>query len=57
MTEARDPRDVATAKATGVPVTHSAPMPNYSPTVRWRLRDTGEVMTISDEGHPTTFKP
>ena len=52
----RDPRDIAYAKAQGLPMTHTAHMHNYFLTVKWRLRDTGEVITVSNKGHPTIFQ-
>jgi hypothetical protein len=54
--EGRDPRDVAVAKEQGLPLTHTAHMHNYFTTIKWRLRDTGEIVTVSEKGHPEIFK-
>jgi hypothetical protein len=45
-----DPQDVAYAAKIGVPLRHTAHMHIYFPTVKWRLRDTGEVMTVVNKG-------
>jgi hypothetical protein len=38
-----------------LPIGHTGHIHNYFPTIRWRLRDTGEWITISDKGRPTAF--
>jgi hypothetical protein len=50
-----DPRDRAYAEAAGLPLDHTAHMHVYFPTIRWRLADTGEWITIADKGYVTAF--
>jgi len=38
-----------------LPIGHTAHLHNYFPTVQWRLRDTGEWITISKKGRPAAF--
>jgi hypothetical protein len=53
-----DPADIAYAKVNGIPLEggqHTAHMHVYFPTIRWKLRDTGEWITISDKGFVQAF--
>jgi hypothetical protein len=53
-----DPEDLAYAKQHGLPLgkgQHTAHMHNYFPTVKWKLRDTGEWVTIADKGYVKMF--
>jgi len=45
-----DPKDVEYAKKIDVPLEHTAHMHIYFATVKWRLADTGEWITLSDKG-------
>ncbi len=51
-----DPEDVAYAKAAGIPLDHTAHMHVYFGTVRWKLADTGEWITVSDNGNVKVFE-
>jgi hypothetical protein len=51
----RDPRDVEYAKTAGVPLDHTAHMHVYFPTVRWRMADTGEWLTVAEHGMVKAF--
>lgn len=50
-----DPHDVAYAKANKLPISHTAHVHVYFGTVKYRLRDNGEVLTISDKGRVTAY--
>ena len=52
-----DAEDMAYAKQKGVPLgnSHNFHMHVYFPTVRWKLRDTGEWLTVSEKGYVTMF--
>ncbi len=50
-----NPADAAYAKAAGLPIDHTAHMHVYFPTVRWKLADTGEWMTVSENGNVKVF--
>lgn len=50
-----DPRDIEYAQKNGIPLEHTAHIHNYFPTVRWRLRDTGEWITIAEKGYVKAF--
>jgi hypothetical protein len=54
-----DPEDIAYAKKQGIPFNgtdvHTAHMHDYFPTIRWKLRDTGEWITVSDKGFVQIF--
>jgi len=52
-----DPEDVAYAKERGIPVggSHTAHMHNYFGTVKWKLRDTGEWITIGEKGYVKAY--
>jgi len=53
-----DKEDEAYAKAHGLPyggLEHNAHMHNYFGTVKWRLSDTGEWITISEKGYIKAF--
>lgn len=45
-----DPEDVAYANANGLPLKHTMHMHVYFPTVRYKLADTGEWITMTDKG-------
>ncbi len=45
-----DPQDVAYAEANGLPLKHTMHMHVYFPTVRYKLADTGEWITVTDKG-------
>ena len=49
------PEDVAYAKENGIPLEHTAHMHVYFPTVKWKLRDTGEWITIAEKGYVKLF--
>jgi hypothetical protein len=49
------PADIAYAKERGLPLSHSAHMHVYFPTIQWKLRDTGEWLTQVDKGWVTKF--
>lgn len=49
------PADIQYAKERGVPLSHSAHMHVYFPTIEWKLRDTGEWLTQVDKGWVTQF--
>lgn len=51
-----DAEDREYAKARGIPLEHTAHMHVYFPTVRWKLRDTGEWITIVDKGNVKAFE-
>ncbi len=51
-----EPEDVAYAKAAGIPLDHTAHMHVYFPTIRWKLADTGEWVTISENGNVKAFE-
>ncbi len=56
--DSNDPEDLAYAKLHGLPLgkgQHTAHMHNYFPTVKWKLRDTGEWVTIADKGYVKMF--
>ncbi|MBI4442085.1 MAG: hypothetical protein HY649_01775 [Acidobacteria bacterium] len=56
--DSTDPEDVAYAKEKGVPLgegQHNFHMHVYFPTVKWKLRDTGEWITPADKGHVTMY--
>lgn len=46
-----DPKDQAYAKANGYPLKHTMHMHVFFPTVKYKLADTGEWITISDKGY------
>ncbi|MBI4442084.1 MAG: hypothetical protein HY649_01770 [Acidobacteria bacterium] len=53
-----DLEDLAYAKQKGVPLgegQHNFHMHVYFPTVKWKLRDTGEWVTVADKGHVTMY--
>ena len=53
-----DPEDLAYAKERGIPLgggEHTAHMHNYFATVQWKLRDTGEWLTLGEKGYVTMF--
>ncbi|MBI4442071.1 MAG: hypothetical protein HY649_01705, partial [Acidobacteria bacterium] len=53
-----DPEDLAYAKEKGIPLgrgEHTMHMHNYFPTVKWKLRDTGEWITIAEKGYVKLF--
>ncbi len=50
------PADVAYAKEQGLPLEHTAHMHVYFPTVRWRMADTGEWMTLAENGMVKVFE-
>ncbi|MBI4443894.1 MAG: hypothetical protein HY649_11035 [Acidobacteria bacterium] len=53
-----DPEDLAYAKQRGLPLgngEHTAHLHNYFPTVRWKLRDTGEWLAIAEKGYVKMF--
>ena len=52
-----DPEDEAYAEERGIPVggAHTAHMHVYFPTVKWKLRDTGEWITIGEKGYVKAF--
>jgi hypothetical protein len=52
---ARTDADRAYARAAGLPLDHTAHMHVYFPTVRWRLADTGEWVTIAEHGYLNAF--
>jgi hypothetical protein len=49
------PEDIAYAKAQGLPLEHTSHMHVYFPTVRWKLADTGEWITVADKGYVKAF--
>lgn len=51
----KDPRDREYAAKEGLPLEHTAHMHNYFPTVRWKLRDTEEWISIAEKGYVKTF--
>ena len=51
-----DPKDTEYAKAQGLPLDHTAHMHVYFPTIKWRLADTGEWITISEKGQVAAFQ-
>jgi hypothetical protein len=51
-----DKRDIAYAEQQGVPIRHTAHMHVYFPTVKWKLRDTGEWITLVDKGQVKAFE-
>ncbi len=51
--DSTDPADLAYAKQRDLPLgqgQHDFHMHNYFPTIKWKLRDTGEWITIADKG-------
>jgi hypothetical protein len=50
-----DPRLLEYAFANDVPTGHTNHIHNYFATLKYRLRDTGEWITISEKGRPTAF--
>lgn len=48
--------DIAYAKQLGVPISHTAHMHVYFGTLKWRLRDTGEWVTLSEKGMVKAFE-
>ena len=52
-----NPDDLAYAKERGIPIggSHTSHMHVYFPTVQWRLRDTGEWITISEKGYVKAY--
>jgi hypothetical protein len=56
--DSNDPGDLAYAQQRGVPLgsgQHTAHMHNYFPTAKWKLRDTGEWVTVADKGYVKMF--
>jgi hypothetical protein len=53
---ARTDADQAYAKGHGVPLEHTAHMHVHFSTVRWRLEDTGEWITIAERGNIKAFE-
>ncbi len=51
-----DPSDIAYAKEQGLPFDHTAHMHVYFGTLRWKLADTGEWVTISENGNVKAFE-
>lgn len=51
-----DPLDVEYAKAQGLPLAHTAHLHMYFPTYRWRLADTGEWITLAENGFIKAFE-
>lgn len=52
------PEDLAYAKQRGIPLgegQHTAHMHNYLLTVKWKLRDTGEWVSIAEKGYVKMF--
>ena len=53
-----DPEDLAYARERGLPLgngEHTAHLHNYFPTVQWKLRDTGELLTVAEKGYVKAF--
>ncbi len=53
-----DPEDLAYAKQKGIPLgngEHDAHMHNHFPTIRWKLRDTGEWVSVAEKGYVKMF--
>jgi len=50
-----DPKPYAYAYEHHLPMGHTAHIHNYFTTLRWRLRDTGEWLTINRQGRLTAF--
>jgi hypothetical protein len=53
------PEDLAYAKQRGIPLgegQHNFHMHNYFPTAKWRLRDTGEWVAVSDQGNVKMYE-
>ena len=53
-----NPEDLAYAQEQGIPLgrgQHTSHMHNYFPTAQWKLRDTGEWLTVAEKGHVTMF--
>jgi hypothetical protein len=50
-----DPRDIEYAKQAGLPLEHTAHMHVYFATIKWKLGDTGEWITLSDRGQVKAF--
>ncbi len=56
--DSTDPEDLAYAEQRGIPLghgEHTAHMHNYFATVKWKLRDTGEWVTVADKGYVKMF--
>ncbi|MBI4443895.1 MAG: hypothetical protein HY649_11040 [Acidobacteria bacterium] len=56
--DSEDPEDLAYAKQRGIPLgegQHTSHMHVYFPTVKWKLRDTGEWITIAEKGYVKMF--
>lgn len=51
-----DPRDVQYAVDRDIPIGHTSHMHNYFLTIKWKLRDTGEWITIADKGMITALQ-
>lgn len=57
--ESREPEDLALAQKEGIPLgqnEHTNHMHLYFPTFRWKLRDTGEWVTIVEKGNLQVFQ-
>jgi hypothetical protein len=53
-----DPEDLAYAEQRGIPLgdgQHNSHMHVYFPTIQWKLRDTGEWLTVGEKGYVTMF--
>lgn len=50
-----DPRLEMYAFENNIPTGHTNHIHNYFPTIKWRLRDTGEWLTISKDGRPVPY--
>lgn len=50
-----DPNDILYAKANRLPISHTAHVHVYFGTVKYRLRDNGEVITISEKGNVSAY--
>ena len=53
-----DPEDISYANQRGIPLgegQHNFHMHVYFPTAQWKLRDTGEWLTVAEKGHVTMF--
>ncbi|OFV96187.1 MAG: hypothetical protein A3F68_04995 [Acidobacteria bacterium RIFCSPLOWO2_12_FULL_54_10] len=50
-----NPKDEAYANAEGLPLKHTMHMHTFFSTVRWKLADTGEWITVSDKGWLKAF--
>ncbi len=57
--DSNDPEDLAYAEAKGIPPLgkgiHTSHMHVYFPTVQWKLRDTGEWITVGEKGYVKMF--